>query len=670
MVISINNAVNRFLLGIDIFGQSFTINVNGKRNYTTACGGITSVLVIAIVIMSSWNTIINFFWKSNLQVSISSEHNMDSPIIKLDSDNFMLTMGLKQLDNTQLQYFQIEIEQRLYNNNSEQISYIELEKCSNERLLQLQENQTINMAQVLPQEFQGSLLCLKNNQTLHFHQSGPNQLEFLRINIKKCKNFTNSQLRCASEDEINQFVQKNRQFTLQLYFANYILNPHNTGENYVQQFLDDSVTISFIPQKLLRSVTLLLKKYNLMNDDSVMPSNEKSEVNLISSQDKIEIVDLGRDDDEVYGYIDIKQDIFTTTIKRSCLKLHTLLSYIGGLLQALSLVLGSLIIQYNKLQMSLDLANQIFQFEKNSEVKIEQIKQLKEINNVIEQQKEQSRTEKSPQSQRQLHKSQVDSPYCGREVNKLFFNILRSQFEFQTNSERKIQLNQRNRIISKQFNFEKNNTKWVQKFGYTSSKDYFRKSIIGILTRYSPLILNFKFLINQITFGKLFQCNDSKLLEIALKKINMLSDSKYLFEKLTEIDKLKQILLTKDQLAIFNFTSKPIISLKIKNRRASKNSLYKQYNQYIQNKQNLIDDIVYNYEQVLSVYEKIESTKNMYPDNHYQTHIIRRLIKQIDPELLTIYRLQKYIESQEVIEQLSEVEQQQNSVNCLISDEV
>ncbi|CAD8090705.1 unnamed protein product [Paramecium sonneborni] len=667
MMISINNAVNRY-----IFGQSFTINVNGKRNYTTACGGITSLLVIAMVIMSSWTTIINFFWKSSLQVSFLSEYNCDSPIVELDSDNFLLAMGLKQIDNTDLEYFEIELEQRSYHNNTEQITYIELEKCTNERLLQLQKNQAINLTQVFAKTHLNSLLCIKNNQTLHFQQSTSDRFEFLRINIKKCRNITSSQLRCASQDEINSFVQKNRQFTLQLYFLNYILNPYNSGENYVQQFLDDSVTISFIPQKLLRSTTLFLKKHILINDESVLPyqQNVESEINIISSADKIEIVDLGREDDEVFGYVDIKQDQFTITIKRSCLKLHTLLSQIGGLLQALSLVLGALIVQYNKLQMSLDLANQIFQFEKNAEVKIEQIKQLKEINNVIEQQKEQSRIEKSPQSQKQMLKSQIDSTYSGRDVNKLFFNVLRSQFEFQTSSERKIQLNARTRIISKQFNFEKNNTKWVQKFGYQSSKDYFRKSIVGILNRYSPLILNFKFFINQITFGKLFQCNDSKLLEEALKKINMLSDSKYLFEKLNEIDKLKQILLNKDQLMIFNFTSKPIISLKKKHRKTSHNSLYKQYNQYIQNKQHLIDDIIYNYEQVLQVYEKIESSKNLYPANFYQTQVICRLIKQIDPELLTIYRLQKYIESQEVIEQLSEIEQQQNSMHCLIiSDE-
>ncbi|CAD8093931.1 unnamed protein product [Paramecium primaurelia] len=639
-----NKDVQQVLLGIDIFGQSFTINVNGKRNYTTACGGITSVLVIAIVIMSSWNTIMNFFWKSSLQVSIFSEHNLDSPIIQLDSDNFMLAIGLKQIDNVDLQYFEIVIEQRLYDNNIEQISNIELEKCSNEKLLKLQENQAINLTQMFAQKYFGSLLCLKNNQTLNFHQSGSDRLEFLRINIKKCQNFTNSELRCASEDEINKFIQKNRQFTLQLYFVNYILNPYNSGQDYIQKFLDDSVTISFIPQKLLRSTTLLLKKHNLINDESVMPfqQNVKSEINLISSADKIEIVDLGREDDEVYGYIDVKQDLFTVTIKRSCLKLHNLLSQIGGLLQALSLVIGSLIVQYNKLQMSLDLANQIFQFEKNSEVKIEQIKQLKEINNVIEQQKEQSRIEKSPESQRQLQKSQVDFTYSGKQVNKLFFNVLRSQFEFQTSSERKIQIDQRNRIISKQFNFEKNNTKWVQKFGYTSSKDYFKKSIIGILNRYSPLILNFKFLINQITFGKLFQCNDSKLLEEALKKINMLSDSKYLFEKLTEIDKLKQILLTKDQLTIFNFTSKPIISLKMKNRRTSNNSLYRQYNQYIQNKQNLIDDIVYNYEQ-----------------NQPKTYIQKIIIKiklQVDQLNKLILNYQQYIDCRNILK----IKKQQN----------
>ncbi|CAD8070712.1 unnamed protein product [Paramecium sonneborni] len=666
MVISFNNAVNKciiieaqqVLLGIDIFGQSFTINVNGKRNYTTACGGITSLLVIAMVIMSSWTTIINFFWKSSLQVSIFSEHNSDSPITQLDSNNFMLAVGLKQLENTDLQYFQIEIQQRAHNSSSEEITNIELEKCSKERLLQFQKTQGLNLTQVLAKTQFGSLLCLKNNQTLHFHQQASDQFEFLRINIKKCKNISNSEFRCASQDEIN----------------NFILNPYNAGVNYVQQFLDDSVTISFIPQKLLRSITLFLKKYNLINDESVMPyqQNIESEINIISSADKIEIVDLGRDDDEIYGLIDIKQDSFIITIKRQCLKLHTLLSQIGGLLQALSLVLGSLIVQYNKLQMSLDLANQIFQFEKNADAKIEQIKQLKEINNVIEWQKEQFRIDKSPISQqRQLLQSQIDSPYSGREVNKLFFNVLRSQFEFQTSSQRKIKLNPRTRIISKQFNFEKNNTKWVQKFGYTSSKDYFQKSIVGILNRYSPLILNFKFLINQVTFGKLFQCNDSKLLEKALKKINRLSDSKYLFEKLNEIDKIKQILLNKEELMIFNFTSKPIISLKKKYRTPSRNSLYKQYDQYIQNKSNSIDDIVYNYEQALQVYEKIESSKTLYPENFYQSQLISRLIKQIDPELLMIYRLQKYIESQEVIDQLSENEQQQKSINeLIISDEV
>ncbi|KAL4429873.1 hypothetical protein ABPG74_022896 [Tetrahymena malaccensis] len=97
---------------------------------------------------------------------------------------------------------------------------------------------------------------------------------------------------------------------------------------------------------------------------------------------------------------------------------------------------------------------------------------------------------------------------------------------------------------------------------FYNAQQFLEREITNYIRKENPMKLSLQYFINSITFGKL--CNTPSV-QILNKANDMLSkdiDIYELIRSIKEIDKLKKLLLNKEQESLFNFFPKPLISLK------------------------------------------------------------------------------------------------------------
>ncbi|EAR83849.2 transmembrane protein, putative (macronuclear) [Tetrahymena thermophila SB210] len=97
---------------------------------------------------------------------------------------------------------------------------------------------------------------------------------------------------------------------------------------------------------------------------------------------------------------------------------------------------------------------------------------------------------------------------------------------------------------------------------FYNAQQFLEREITNYVKKENPMKLSLQYFINSITFGKF--CN-TPVVQILNKANDMLSkdiDIYELIRSIKELDKLKKLLLNKEQESLFNFFPKPVISLK------------------------------------------------------------------------------------------------------------
>ncbi len=60
-----------------MFGQPISLNFNHDDNYQTVFGGVLSIVIIILVLLTFWNSIIDFFNKDTVTVSQNIIYSTD-----------------------------------------------------------------------------------------------------------------------------------------------------------------------------------------------------------------------------------------------------------------------------------------------------------------------------------------------------------------------------------------------------------------------------------------------------------------------------------------------------------------------------------------------------------------------------------------------------------------
>ncbi|CAD8072315.1 unnamed protein product [Paramecium primaurelia] len=610
----------KFLRSIDLFGQNILLNLNGEDQYKTGCGGLMTLIILAIVVLFFQSNIKDFVNKVNIQ-SESNQLFEDQPdLIYLNDTNFMFAVAIEQTNFNSNPFFNITMASRRYERQGDGSLYkdetlLDLVPCTVERFQQIFNQFGQNFTQQYNEIGLDTWLCPQMNYSFTLKGRYTNNLfDFLKITVSQCSNHsqTNSfytwQPTCASNEAISQWLIQQRQYRVKIYITNQKISPQK-GDDYVQSFLDDELFFSFIPQVVGKEVDIFFTKYLMQTDNNLLPTGSTFDTKELFAKEQGDYRDQNSFASDTYATIYLRRSPYTTYIKRSYQKLDKMLSILGGFANIVIVVLGFFVGMYNKQLYLIELANQIYDFNFGQEYqeKFERQKLVQDITYLKSQPMILSRC--SPISSmnpgnnslgknyrmsiRQTFSQKFDyiqgakmnkdesckmilgnhwQPIGDKEVEWQSADAADIQNHHQIDVSDMIKESAKNyyedqRISKDQTeqdrkkSYKEIHQKIVRKIGNHNKKEYLTKQIQAMLDRSKPIVFTIKFLLHQLFCGKFFQDQNSILLNRAIKKINSDIDICVLIDKINEIELIKELLLNKDQQILFNFAPKEVITI-------------------------------------------------------------------------------------------------------------
>ncbi|CAK79082.1 unnamed protein product (macronuclear) [Paramecium tetraurelia] len=642
-----------------MFGQPVSLKFNGHSKHQTEVGGIASIATITVVFLFFSSNILSFINKGELSAIVVNNFEETPEIISLTGER-TFAVGFDNI--TQAQYFNITLQQ-MYDRPQYLLRTIENQIVTNATLIPigkcLPEHFQLANGNTLQNYLKDHFFCLEQNQQLYFGQNQSKKYE-VHLIISKCQN---NQSVCIPDQQLDGQV-----FNVQLIFQNQVVNPMDVSEQYIQTYLDDTYSIKFVPNTLSKEQELLITQYDLNNDDSLIYQNvHKSQAYAVDSRDSKQIVNI---DNDVYASFIFKKNKLKYTVNRSYQKITDLLARLGGFLKISFFILGFVIQIYNRLQLYLILANKIYEFSFDSVKEREfQEKQFEALNSAIQSKMSKTNIQNINEegSQQKLPISRVMQKSNSIKSKQNSYSLLPFSSQhipvYSNETNKKQIITEEECIISA--NLIDHHIHLAKKFNCLSGLDYFQKQINQIINRSQPLNLTIRIFLNHLCCSKLFNSNiNVKLYRKSMKEISNHLDVYYILQKLEELNKLKTILLSPQQLLVFNFTPKQMIApdkteLKFNRNfleekaRIRHTTLFSEPQNSItaavlqhkkrpsQENENLIYQRIYNaYDDILKQYEG-ESPKQ-------DQDINKQLIEKLGAELKSIFRASKMIDFQQL----------------------
>ncbi|CAD8121757.1 unnamed protein product [Paramecium sonneborni] len=529
----------KVIKSLDIFGQSITLNINKQKTYKTVFGGISSICLIFILITIFQSNIVDFFQKSDVSFATKTEFDPKPDQIVMNIKNYMVAFSIEQENFVNQPMFNITIEQRHYYRNQlgnlvKQVDYLQLEPCTLEHFQFLINQTDSDFESQFNQLELSKWLCPQKN--FEFYMEGTytsTEFDFIRVIVSDCDDtksgYLNWKPTCATKSQKDQHLNKEGQFKLQIYQVNSVVNP-KASEQYYQSYLDGEMYFTFVPQKLSRQANLFYRKYQFENDNSLMPffkDIHEKELIVRQSVDYRDLTELGRDTDKNYAIVYLRRSQFSEFIYRRFMKIDELLSFLGGFLQIMITGFGIFIMYYNKLSLQIELSNKLYKFSKRSSKAATLKKSVKQT------------------------------------ANQSILN--ESQIEIKGDQQSKKDTN--------------------KKYGMNITH-----SILNLFEKSSKLKLTPKSLINYLSFGYLLNDNDTKIFKKAMVRVDQSLDIQEILYQLQEINKLKELMLKKQQIILFNFTQKPNLTLEDEDQLPSRLQIEQELNE--ENKEEIKKELI------------------------------------------------------------------------------
>ncbi|CAD8100397.1 unnamed protein product [Paramecium primaurelia] len=653
--------------------------MNHKSTYQSSFGGFTSIATIFLVFLFFSTNFVDYLDGKNIITKQTQVYDDDLTNLQLDDQDFIMALGIEQSNFLSQPYFTLSLQQREYErlpNGTvlKNITQLPLVPCTLERFQQIFERYGKNFSEDFERLQLKNLLCPQTQISMNIGGTyTSNNFNFLKIEVTPCKQSSSNDRTCASDDEIKQQLELNGNFKVQVYVVNKVINPNKIGSDYISIFLDDQSYLSFVPKKINKYANIYFRQYQFQNNVALYPFNEDQNLNFISidNTETKEITDLGRDSDTIYAAFYFRKSPITILVERKNQNVTDLLSKLGGLLQISLIVMGFIISAYNKITIVfVELSNKIYEFSPDIE---EQNKQhqlnLKLIDNAYEEKQFRQEYYVNREGQQQQipnseikHKSKILRLFGKSQPDKHIMLIDRPTTENnecvnQVLNENEDKSNQITQLAIKDHNI------LAQRLNCVSGLDYFKKQINLILNRSQPLRFSMKIFLNQLCLRKAFSNSLSVLFyNQAVDKINEQLDVFNILTKLNEIDKLKEILLTNSQQLLFDFASKPIISMieekeipisrtllenrarntnvSFQRKRTRKSQVIQSNNKSFFRTQSIDrDNRIYN-----RIYRAYDMILQQSADQNPQHEVNRKLIKKLGDEMQAIFKLSKLLD--------------------------
>ncbi|CAD8198882.1 unnamed protein product [Paramecium octaurelia] len=620
----------------DIFGQNIQLNFNGDDSYQTAMGGIFSMTIIAVIAFFFQQNIIDFMNKNYVNLNVQTLFDANPDDIVFNDDNYMFALAIEQKQFNTNPYFNITLKQRIYTRLSngtiiKQDQFIDLIPCTIDRF------QNIFNTQNFSDQFNSlglsEWLCPQYNYSIKLSGGYTSEVfEFTKITVTECSNDSQSNQiltwkpQCASIQDRDNHLQNDRSFRLKMYMTNTIINPLQP-RNISQVFLDDELFFSFL---LLTGTEtdVFYQKYNVTTNNNIFPYIEDNQEQLfnIKQQGDFRVSNVQNSGSQ-YSAIYMRRSPYTYEVKRDFQDLADLLSYLGGFANIVVMIFGFLITFYNKSQFMIELANQVYDFPIQNANTMD-TQQRKEIKKTIARAK--SRTIIQKPNNRP---SQLLSPKYNQNQQLIMNDTTKQDEQLMTKQ-------------NEQRIFQEEQEKIISQLGITDRRSYLTQQIEKILNRSCPIFFNCRYILYQLFCQRFFYDRNSILLQKAIKNINKDLDLCVIIDKVKEINLLKDLLLTEDQLVLFDFAPKEVINLEaekqVKVRNLARNTLRnfnsKQNSISSKDEQNKSNQTISTYYKLFKAYDRIHQSLQQ------NDKINEKLIGKLGQEVRDIFEVSQFIQ--------------------------
>ncbi|CAD8160856.1 unnamed protein product [Paramecium pentaurelia] len=655
--------ISHWISKMDIFGQSITLRMNKQSSYKTVFGGCSSLVLLIILILIFSSNITSFFNKESLSATVLTEFEEIPSLSIIDDSFFLFAVQIDQDNFLSKPFYDIKIDQlriqKFLNGSSIQSQKeIQLIPCTLDRFNKIFSQFGRDIRDQFNQFKLYDFLCFDYNQSFSIQGTYSNlEFEYLRISVQKCANKTN----CASNEELQQEIDKNGAFKIKLFPINKILNPYKPEDNYLQTFLDDSFFFRFIPSNIYKSVDLFIKEYEVTNDQSLLPFSylEYSQFYTLDQSEIKERTELQNNQPQSFVQIQIRKSPYKIKIFRKYLKIDELLSNLGGIQQIFIFFVGTILTIYNRFQLLVELANKLYEFTLVSFQKEKYYQEnLDLVNQMIYNKQEKIPFSEKPRNSdvdleiQPLHQSTINQK-SKNELLKFSEQMSPSSQQQQRNSQKK---QTENNIKKNKFIYEQE--AMALKLNCSNGLEYFQLQIQNLIQRSQPILMTFQMLINFLTCQKVF--NNKKHIQLMNKAIDSITQQIDLFNiltKLNDLEKLKEVIFSPQQLLMFNFAPKPLISLdntsEVFNRtiieERTRNHNIRQ--DEVSSDSEFQNKIHYNlqadakmYTKIYSAYDDVLQEAENDQDPSLCSNLSKQIIRKLGAEVQTIFKLSKLID--------------------------
>ena len=227
---------------INIYGVEFKLLYQKENNYTTSLDIILSLFSIIFVLIISIKYFSEFIQKQNFTI-VTNYHPLTKNMpINFSSNPIFFGLydwngNIKRIDPSYCT-LTLDLNQHILikNESLERISKnIKVHYC----------NESEETKQIMNYGYDSEYYtCVKPNQNLTIsgrYGDRLNGFDILEAHLNKCKNSSESNIKCKSEDEINNYLKNS---FIHLFYLNYEVDHYNISNPFTQHFRVDSFPIS------------------------------------------------------------------------------------------------------------------------------------------------------------------------------------------------------------------------------------------------------------------------------------------------------------------------------------------------------------------------------------------------------------------------------------------
>ena len=683
---------------IDCFAAGVELTIKGNKKSPTVLGGVLTLFTLSILIIIFVIYIKNVIHHLNPELNVHEKYSTYSHDLVINEYTFPIGWTLTANDNIGIDkstYFKYKV--ILFHGSTNNIleeTELEYEVCESGKHFPLISNQYNDGGFT-------HVYCLKNKNITLSGSWNEEYISYISIRMKYCNKYDgifykDNQSKCASYEEVNDYLKNNELF-LNILYMDSVFHPFDY-KNPIKNVLGSAYTS--ISLGISKIYELYLQPNYLITDDGLIFSNNNSK-NVITTNVYVnDFTQYNHDrNDSFIGEIGIYTGKKYGETKRIYSKIHTILANVGGVANFLLIFFRLFCYPFSIIKRDEAILNEIFEFDfdRNKQtgglindkrrsslvkiknlfassglIKIKKTKKLNQRKNIfstkkgfhIELKKNDSKENLNDNLENKidamnisLHKdssSLSSSTLSNKKIiktsgsydgNLIIENALKyynsdifSDEEIEepnnisswTEPDVKINYSEIIEKIEKDKEFEKEKIR-RKKLAKKQKKSL--NELFNLLdTKKDHNELHFRlFEVILLIFNKFCVCcRNSKFKDKLLLyrrsnyTIQDYIDLTFIIKKLEEFDKLKYILLTNEQLAMFNFIGKDICSI---NKNYQNTSAIHIMKSLTRDKYNLLSNIIIKYQQRIKYKDQKEGKLN---------EMEEKLFSMIRPEIREI----------------------------------